>query len=172
MFEHARAMNAAGSDSGPRYGAAPMKLVWFALAALGVGFALSGAACSDNYCPNGATSGGSGGSAGAGGSSCTGESANAGSGGSTTCAALTATKSCLTAFCKSDGAGTPFCNCFLKGYDLSAPNTDTNGNETGCACVAFNDAKLCATFADPDAGDTVDCSVVDGQVASMCVGVN
>lgn len=171
-FQHPRVTKDAGSRRASRYGAAPMKVVWFAVAALSVGLALSGAACSDNYCPNGASSGGSGGTAGAGGSSCTSESVNGGSGGgTTTCAALTATKACLTTFCKSDGASTPFCNCYLKGFDLSAPNTDANGNETGCACITFDDAKLCAAFPDPDASD-VDCSVVSGQVSSMCVGVD
>ena len=143
-----------------------MKAVWFASAAvgLGLGLAFSAAGCSDAYCPNGA-------SAGAGGTGCADTAASGGTTSVSTCPLLTATKACLTTFCKSDGADTPFCNCFLKGYDLSAPNTDTNGNETGCACVAPDDAAFCANPANDPDSSTVDCSVASGSVASMCVGV-
>jgi len=144
-----------------------MKAAFLAWVVLGFGAALSVVACSDmNNC-------GSSASAGAGGSSCVAGNASAGSSGApTTCAAWTALQSCLTTFCKSDGVATPFCNCFLKGYDLSPPATDTSGNETGCACVKFDPAPYCAmAIASGNDGSATDCSAASGQVATMCVGV-
>ena len=143
-----------------------MKAAFLGCAVL-VGFALSAAACSDmNQCSSKA-------SAGAGGTSCVAGNASGGSGGSSaTCTAWTAYQACLSTFCKTDGVGTPFCNCFLKGYDLSPPVTDTNGNESGCACVAANPADFCMrTQAQGIDGSSVDCSAASGQVASLCVGV-
>ncbi len=123
-------------------------------------------------------SAGSGGSAGAGGTSGTGgtdcSSASAGSAGApATCDQLTALNACLSAFCKADGAGTPFCGCFLKGYDLSPA-----GGTPDCACIAFDTpgafspSAYCAQAAAVGAMPSdIDCAATTSPLVSMCVGV-
>jgi hypothetical protein len=131
---------------------------------LGLGFALNTASCSaQNACTT--STGGSSGTAGAAGSNCvTGASATAGSGGATTCGQLTALQTCFGTFCTADGVGTPFCNCFTKGYDLSAP--------PDCTCITIDGAAFCQQAADNGLdGSNLDCSAATSSVATQCVDV-
>jgi hypothetical protein len=134
---------------------------------LGFGFALNTAGCSSqSICATGAGAGGASGSGGAGG---TGGSSNcSSSGGSagapTTCGQLTALQACMTAFCKADGAGTPFCTCFTRGYDLGAAPT--------CGCISFDSAAFCQQAKDNGLdGSSLDCSAATSAIATQCVGV-
>jgi hypothetical protein len=136
----------------------------------GLSFVLSSASCTiPNACTtSSAGSAGSAGtsSAGSGGSNCsdTSDSASAGSSGATTCGQLTALQTCFGTFCAADGAGTPFCNCFTKGFDLGAP--------PDCGCVTLNAAAFCQQAADNGLdGSNLDCSSATGSVATQCVDV-
>ncbi len=144
-----------------------MKLVCLALTVFGLGLALSAGGCSDMCSATGsAGTGGTGGAA-----NCSTGAASGGSAGAApTCGELTAVQTCFNTFCKADGAGSPFCNCWLKGYDLSPPTTDSDGNEAGCACITFDTAAFCTANAGVDPS-TFDCSSASGQVATMCVSV-
>ena len=79
----------------------------------------------------------------------------------TTCGQLTALDACFAAFCKASGAGTPFCTCFAKGYDL-APAPD-------CACIPLNSAAFCQQAeANGLDGSHLDCTAATTAVASQC----
>jgi len=135
-----------------------MKAAAIVLFLAGLGCALTSASCSDrNACAASDA-------AGAGGSSCVAGNASAGSGGATvtSCAELTAFEACLSTFCKGSGAGSPFCTCFTRGFDLGA----------SCTCVKFDTAAFCQNAqANGIDASSLDCSVVTSQVATMCVGV-
>jgi hypothetical protein len=136
---------------------------------LGLSLVLSGASCTiPNACTtSSAGSAGSAGtsSAGSGGSNCSETSAaSAGASGATTCGQLTALQACFGTFCAADGAGTPFCSCFTKGFDLGAP--------PDCGCVTLNAAAFCQQAADNGLdGSNLDCSSATGSVATQCVDV-
>ena len=83
---------------------------------------------------------------------------------------LTALNACLSAFCKADGAQTPFCSCYLKGYDLRAAPK--------CDCAAFNTpetfspANYCAQAEAVGASPSdLDCAATTSPLTSMCIGV-
>ncbi|HEX3774574.1 MAG TPA: hypothetical protein VHV51_08930 [Polyangiaceae bacterium] len=149
-----------------------MRFAGLVVLALGMLSAWTNASCSaQNACGGSSGSGGTAGtSAGSGGTNCTDSSASAGTAGATTCSALTGLNACFSAFCQADGAGTPFCGCFSKGFDLGAPETDPTTGATTCPCTPVDPAAFCAAYAGVD-GASVDCSAADSVVASMCVGV-
>jgi hypothetical protein len=126
---------------------------------LGLGFALNTASCSDqNACAT--SSGGSGGTSCVAGAS----AGSAGDAGVTTCGQLTALQTCFAAFCAADGAGTPFCTCYTRGYDLGAEPT--------CGCITLNAAAFCQEAeANGLDGSQVDCSASTSAVATQCVDV-
>ena len=128
-----------------------------------LGFAFNTASCSgQNACAASAGAGGASGASGAGGSA---DCASAGSAGApTTCDQLTALQACFTAFCQADGAGSPFCTCFKRGYDLGAA--------PGCLCVPFNATAFCQQAAASGVdSSSLDCSAATSSVATQCVGV-
>jgi hypothetical protein len=134
---------------------------------IGIGFAFNTASCSgQNACGASAGAGGTGGAggtSGAGGSSdCTSSAGSAGA--AATRNQLTALQTCFSAFCQADGAGSPFCTCFKRGYDLGAP--------PDCQCVPFNSAAFCQQAAANGVdGSNLDCSAATSSVATQCVGV-
>src|SRR5450755_2077512 len=42
---------------------------------------------------------------------------------------LTALEACFSTFCQANGAGTQFCTCFTRGYDLGPP--------PDCECISL-----------------------------------
>ena len=90
--------------------------------------------------------------------------AGAGAGAATaTCDPLTALQTCFSAFCKAGGAGTPFCTCFVRGYDLGAA--------PACECVTFNATAFCQQAeANGLIGSDLDCPAATSAVATQCVG--
>lgn len=123
-------------------------------AALSLGLALSLALGSTNCvtCPDGQQSCGTANGSG-----------NAGADGEeTTCALLTAMRSCMDAYCKT--TTNPFCNCYKRGFDLT-----TNG----CKCIDFDARKFCDQ-AEQNGVDAsaYDCAAASSGVSSYCVGVN
>ncbi|HWZ91712.1 MAG TPA: hypothetical protein VNW92_22775 [Polyangiaceae bacterium] len=143
---------------------------WFVV--VGLGLVLNAASCQpQNACATsdaGAGTGGSGAGTGGGAGSCsTTDTSTADA--ATTCGQLTALQDCLGAFCKADGAGSPFCTCFMRGYDLSPPGDNSN---PGCLCIPFNSAAFCQQAADNGLdGSDLDCSAATASVATQCVGV-
>ena len=143
-----------------------MKTLLALVLVLGLGLAQS-TACTGltPLCPAAAAgAGGSGGSAGGAGSS---NCAAGTGGGPTTCPVLTARQACFHAFCQADGSGTPFCDCFKRGYEL--------GPAPDCLCLtvsAADTAAYCQQAADNGVdASALDCSVLTSSVATACVGV-
>jgi hypothetical protein len=138
---------------------------------LGLGFALDTTSCIPTACTTssagsgGASSAGAGGtSAGTAGSDCSDTSSSTVDAGATTCGQLSAVQACFSTFCAADGAGTPFCACFTKGYDLGA--------EPNCGCVTLDAAAFCAQAAANGLdGSSLDCSAATGAIATQCVDV-
>ncbi len=80
----------------------------------------------------------------------------------TTCAELTALKSCMDAYCKT--ADNPFCTCWKRGYDLNLNACPT--------CSTFDSAEYCAEAARVGADPaSFDCAASSDSVKSLCVGV-
>jgi hypothetical protein len=137
--------------------------------AIGFGFALNTASCSNQ---DACGSGGAAGTSSAG--DCSTSSATAGSGGAaaTTCGQLSALQACFTTFCASDGDGdgTPFCSCFAHGFDLSGPSS--GADSSGCLCISIDSTAFCAQAAANGLdGSSVDCTLATAPLVSMCVGV-
>ena len=134
---------------------------------LGFGALFSSASCGPT-CPGNEPNCGTSnpGAAGAGAGTSNAGAAGGGAGGSddaspTTCAPLTALRTCMDAFCAQ--ASNPFCTCYKRGYDI---RSDT------CACSKFNAAAFCKQAADNGVdATTYDCSAATGSVATVCVGV-
>jgi len=122
---------------------------------------LSGA-CSDQNACSGAASAGSAGSCSSSGNSAAGSSGADGGTLSSGCSSLLATiDACYKAFCAADGAGSPFCMCWTKNYDLDSKN---------CVCIAPTKASVCdgldlSNFQPSD----YNCSAATGSVATLCV---
>ena len=78
------------------------------------------------------------------------------------CGELTALDACFDTFCQAKGAGTPFCACFVRGYDLSEP--------PNCECISLNTAAFCqqAEASGLD-GSNLDCDAATAAVALQCV---
>jgi hypothetical protein len=147
-----------------------MRLLRLVVLSLGLLSLWLNASCSaQNACGGSAGVGGTGGSsAGTGGSNCTDTAASAGSGGATTCDYLTALQACLTSFCRTDGASTPFCGCFTRGFDLEG----ADGTATACQCKPFDPSTICGpALAAGLVGSDLDCSASTGAIAPLCVGV-
>jgi hypothetical protein len=80
----------------------------------------------------------------------------------TTCGELTALDACFNTFCQANGAGTPFCACFTRGYDLS-PAPD-------CDCIALDSIAFCQQAeANGLDGANLNCASATAAVALQCV---
>ena len=81
--------------------------------------------------------------------------------GTTTCAQLTALRTCMDSFCAT--ADNPFCTCYKRGYDI---RSDT------CKCSEFNAAAFCRQAELSGVDPTkFDCPASSGAVATVCIGV-
>jgi hypothetical protein len=145
-----------------------MKAAAALLVVVGLGLVLNAASCEPkSACATSDAGAGAGGSGGGDGGCSTDTSTPDAA---TTCGQLTALQDCLGAFCKAAGAGTPFCTCFTRGYDLSGPGMDSS--HPGCLCIPFNAAAFCQQAADNGLdGSDLDCSVATASIATQCVGV-
>lgn len=75
---------------------------------------------------------------------------------------LTALEACFSTFCQANGAGTPFCACFTRGYDLS-PAPD-------CDCIALDSIAFCQQAeANGLDGANLNCASATAAVALQCV---